>query len=153
MQTNNLNISNIHQGDLVFIVNWDKPTKTGWWRKARMSHVEATCDLFLEKPVHKDYNYDELVKSKSRVEHGVFIMKPNTVDYDQDKYEILFIATGKSSARIVNRGYKLEQLLFQSPAFEDSFYYTNRGHDLFRAWHSFVEDPKSVDALAKKLVR
>lgn len=103
----------VHRGDLVFILHRTKPMKTGWYRKSRVSNKNSTETVYVfEKPIHPNFDPNDITLTRSRKERDVFLMKNTTVSFNDNKphlneYEILVQATGVSAVIILQNGYTI----------------------------------------------
>jgi hypothetical protein len=95
----------INQGNLTFIIHNEKPVKSGWWRKVRNKEEVI---YILERPVHKDFSLEHPDVKESRIEHGVCVMKANTLSYGQNvnnKFNVLASASGLAQYIIMSNNY------------------------------------------------
>lgn len=103
----------IHQGDLVFLVNTEKPLKTGFYRKVRdYSSTEEVCYI-LEKPLHKNFNAEDETLVSSRKEKGIFIMRAKTVRNDKyynNNYVLLAVIRGVDTILLMQNNYDLTKI-------------------------------------------
>ncbi|WP_252251215.1 hypothetical protein [Clostridium sp. VAP52] len=99
---------NIWQGNLIFLIHKEKPTKTGWWRKIRTEDKEII--YLLEQPMHKDFNLDNEEIKDSRIDRRIktCVMKDSTLRYGQvklDKFDVLASAGAISQMFIIQNNY------------------------------------------------
>ena len=112
-----IRITNIPQGALVLILNKERPTKSGWWRKVRekvYTGKYSNCEtLFvLEKPVHKDFEPDDPNLSETHKEDGFFVMTTTTLKdgVATGKYSILCCLCGTTSVRFALNSFNMGAL-------------------------------------------
>lgn len=134
---NSIKVSDIHQGDLVFIRHLDKPYKTGWWRKVRCADIDKGYSNYgkvcyvLEIPVHKAFHLH--TNDGSRQELDTYLMKEETVrglnkadikangpKYGPAKYEILACVKGVLSVKAGALLTKKDSSLLRLSDFEDN---------------------------------
>ena len=112
MEVNKIYEENVSLGDLVFIIHKEKPVKNGWWRKVRYGKTSNKNIIYiLEKPIHKDFNLSHKDIINSRVEHGMCIMKQNSLSYGINvlkKFEILINTKGIAQAFILQNNYLVD---------------------------------------------
>lgn len=105
---------NVHQGDLVFLVNLEKPLKTGFYRKVRdYSLLSEEVSYIFEKPMHKDFDAKDETLIFSRKEKDVFIMKAKTLrdnNYYGNKYVLLAVIRGVDTILLMQNNYDLTKI-------------------------------------------
>ena len=108
----------IAQGDLVLIINNERPKKSGFWRKIREGKSDDKIIYYiLEKPLHKDFDIDDEELSHTHKEKGCFVMKDYTLkneSYEKFntgyKYNILADIRGVDAVKLVMSDYKLSEI-------------------------------------------
>lgn len=102
--------TSIKQGDLVFILHTEKPMKTGWYRKVRLSNESPdTMIMVFEKAIHPKFSeYDKSLEFAHRTK-GVFHMTERTFTTTvySNPYVTLAIATGVTATQIVQNNYRI----------------------------------------------
>ena len=103
--------SAIAQGDLVLIINNERPTKSGFWRKMREGETaDNKVYYILEKPIHKDFDTNDKDLKHTHKENGLFVMKGTTMRYDANKYNILADIRGTDVVKLVQDNYSLDSI-------------------------------------------
>ena len=161
MEVNKICEENVTQGDLVFIIHKEKPIKSGWWRKVRGGKPSNKNTIYiLEKPIHKDFNLSHEDVINSRVEHGMCIMKQNSLSYGINvlkKFEILIDAKGVSQVFILQNNYltdsNKEILNILLTEFDDDILITSDGNILLETWANSNEDIFQFDSTERAFVK
>ena len=146
MKVNKICEDNVAQGDLVFILHKEKLVKSGWWRKVRCGKTSNKNVIYiLEKPTHKDFNLSHEDVRNSRVEHGMCVMKQNSLSYGINvikKFNILINAKGIAQAFILQNNYLIDsdKEIFNTllTEFDDDILITNDGETLLETWNDKI---------------
>lgn len=117
MIADDIRVKDVRQGDLVFILNKEKPMKTGWYRKIRESNYfygkvkDDNIFFVFERAIHPKFNAQDESMSLSRKTRGVFHMKGSTIEHDEicckGKYQILVRTTGITATKILLNDYRV----------------------------------------------
>lgn len=109
MYVNNI-IKKATIGSLVLLINYKRPTKSGWWRLIHDGKLGHTY-LMLEKPLHKYFDVNDEDISFTHKEKGVYVMRLSGVfdstDCNEGKYEVLAVVKGVECILLSNNDYKL----------------------------------------------
>lgn len=102
----------ITRGDLVFIINTEKPLKTGWYRVVLECEAEKNeIVLVFEKPVHKNFKKTDNSLVHSRMVKGVFLMKKTTLMFDDtSKYKTIAVVSGVDTVLLQNNSYDITSI-------------------------------------------
>ena len=142
MEVNKICEDNISLGDLVFILHKEKPVKNGWWRKVRCGKLNNRNIIYiLEKPIHKDFSLSHKDVRDSRIEHGMCIMKQNSLSYGINvikKFDILINAKGVAQSFVSQNNYLMdsnkEMINSILTEFDNDFLITSEGKILLESW-------------------
>lgn len=148
-----LYISDANIGDLIFIRHKTKPIKTGWWRLLNTYDelgAGAKKLLFFEKPMCKDYTFDNPQLVESRVYNDLYVMKITTISYHEgnNKYEILYIAKESDTIKLIQNNYIPTNDMFR----HNQFNYSERGEELFKLWTQDTNE-NDLKVLVESLIK
>ena len=106
--------------------------------------------MILEKPMHKDFDPNHPSIRQTRIQEGVCAMKRSTFaeGVKNKEYEILFLAKGIASAKIVQNNYMPTPEMMQYK--RDDFTVTYKGSQLYSL---YKEEQSELRDLAGSLIR
>lgn len=142
----------INQGDLIFLLHKEKPTKNGWWRKVNDGKNEVI--YVLEKPMHKDFSLNRKEIKNSRIECNTCVMRDTTLKFGQNqgKFEVLISAGGLAQYFIMKNNYLID---LNDDMFEELLTYTiditDRGEELLKLY-SKKNNKSDLNSIVMNLV-
>lgn len=109
-------------GSLVLIIHGEHLTKSGFWRKIKDNKMDSYYYI-LEKPIHRNYDIDDKSLEHTHKEDGLFVVKANTVAFEQSngnplKYRILTSVRGTDAVNLVRNNYDFTTIDIKSPNVE-----------------------------------
>lgn len=138
MRTKELFETSVNLGDLVFIVNTKHPTKSGWWRKLKINSTKSETYYVLEKSIHKDFDTEDTSLQITHKIDGYFVMKPNTIRTNKNKYLLLVDVGGIQNIELVKNEYDFDLIDLKS----DDVVYTKEFEDFMKYYQASKEESK-----------
>lgn len=147
-----INENKVYQGDLILMIHKDHPTKSGWWRKIRDSKLKDVYYI-LERPIHKKYNINDEDLKETHQEDGCFIIKANTISYEQkrgdkEKYNIILSVRGTDTIKLMYNNYNFNWVDLNS----NNVSYTKDFVEFLNSYNKRFKEDNILESIANNCI-